>query len=198
MNWLDAVLILLLAFSVWRSFAKGLTREVIGLLAVVVGIFLGTWLYSSVGEWIEPHVHSRATANFCGFLLVLIGVMLAGSFAGWILSKLLRVTGLSFFDRLLGAGFGVLRGVLMAAALVLGILAFAPGAKAGTPPEAVAGSRLAPLVIGCARLFVAAAPREMKDGFRKSYEQVKSRWEDTLNRGIQKKLKDKATHEREI
>jgi membrane protein required for colicin V production len=197
-NWLDAVLILVLAFSIWRSAAKGLTREVIGLVAVVAGIFLGTWLYSTAGGWIEPHVSSRAVANFCGFLLVFFGVMLLGSLVGVILSRLLRVTGLSFFDRLLGVAFGVIRGVLVAAGLVMAILAFAPGAKAGTLPESVAGSRLAPFVIGAARVFVAAAPREMKDGFRKSYEQVKAHWEDTVKKGIQKVPKEKAEHERDI
>jgi membrane protein required for colicin V production len=197
-NWLDAVLILVLAFSIWRSAAKGLTREVIGLVAVVAGIFLGTWLYSTAGGWIEPHVSSRAVANFCGFLLVFFGVMLLGSLVGVILSRLLRVTGLSFFDRLLGVAFGVIRGVLVAAGLVMAILAFAPGAKAGTLPESVAGSRLAPYVIGAARVFVAAAPREMKDGFRKSYEQVKAHWEDTVKKGIQKVPKEKAEHERDI
>ena len=198
MNWLDAVLILVLAFSIWRSFAKGLTREVIGLVAVVAGIFLGTWLYSTTGAWIEPHVSSRAVANFCGFLVVFFGIMLLGSLVGVILSRLLRVTGLSFFDRLLGAAFGVIRGVLVAAGLVMAILAFAPGAKAGTPPESVANSRLAPYVIGAARVFVAAAPREMKDGFRKSYAQVKSRWEESLKKGIQKVPKEKTEHERDI
>lgn len=198
MNWLDAVLILLIAFSIWRSFAKGLTREVIGLLSVVVGIFAGTWLYSTAGAYIEPHVSSRSTANFCGFVVVFVGVMLLGSLIGFILSKLLKVTGLSFFDRLLGAAFGILRGVLMAAALVMALLAFAPGAKANTPPESVAHSRLAPLVIGAARIFVAAAPREMKDGFRRSYDQVKSYWEDALKKGIQKVPEEKAKHERRI
>jgi membrane protein required for colicin V production len=124
--------------------------------------------------------------------------MLLGSLVGVILSRLLRVTGLSFFDRLLGVAFGVIRGVLVAAGLVMAILAFAPGAKAGTLPESVAGSRLAPYVIGAARVFVAAAPREMKDGFRKSYEQVKAHWEDTVKKGIQKVPKEKAEHERDI
>jgi membrane protein required for colicin V production len=197
-NWLDAVLILLIAFSIWRSFAKGLTREVIGLLSVVVGIFAGTWLYSTAGAYIEPHVSSRSTANFCGFVVVFVGVMLLGSLIGFILSKLLKVTGLSFFDRVLGAAFGILRGVLMAAALVMALLAFAPGAKANTPPESVAHSRLAPLVIGAARIFVAAAPREMKDGFRRSYDQVKSYWEDALKKGIPKVPEEKAKHERRI
>jgi membrane protein required for colicin V production len=197
-NWLDALLILVLAFSVWRSFAKGLTREVIGLLSVVVGIFLGTWLYGTVGSWVEPHVSSRAVANFCGFLIIFLGVIVVGHLVGAVLGKLLRVTGLSFFDRLLGAAFGVIRGVLMAAALVMAILAFAPGAKAGTPPDSVANSRLAPYVIGAARVFVAAAPHEMKSGFLTRYEQVKSQWEATLQKGIQKVPKEKAKHERDI
>ena len=107
---------------------------------------------------------------------------------------MLKVTGLSFFDRLLGAGFGVIRGLLIAAALVMAMLAFAPEAKA----DAVANSMLAPYVIGAARVFVAAAPREMKDGFRRSYEQVKNRWEETLKKGIQKVPKDKKENERSI
>jgi membrane protein required for colicin V production len=197
-NWLDAVLILLIAFSIWRSFAKGLTREVIGLLSVVVGIFAGTWLYSAAGAYIEPHVSSRNVANFCGFVLVFMGVMLLGSLIGFILSKVLKVTGLSFFDRLLGAVFGIVRGVLMASALVMALLAFAPGARANTPPDSVANSRLAPLVIGAARIFVAAAPREMKDGFHKSYDQVQSYWENALKKGIQKVPGEKAKNEREI
>jgi membrane protein required for colicin V production len=196
-NWLDAVLVLLIAFSIWRSFAKGLTREVIGLISVVLGILLGAWFYSTAAAMVEPHVSSRGIANFCGFLMVFLGVMLAGSLVGWVLSKLLRATGLSFFDRLLGAGFGILRGLLIGAALVMAILAFAPWAKADTAPQAVANSRLAPYVIGAARLFVAAAPREMKDGFRKSYEQVKSGWEDTL-KGLHKAPKEKKQNEGSI
>jgi membrane protein required for colicin V production len=195
-NWLDAVLILLIAFSIWRSFAKGLTREVIGLLSVVVGIFAGTWLYSTVAGYIEPHVSSRAMASFCGFVVVFLGVMLLGSMVGFALSKMLRVTGLSFFDRLLGAAFGIVRGVLMASALVMALLAFAPGARANTPPESITRSRLAPFVIGAARIFIAAAPREMKDGFRRSYGQVKSYWDDTLKKGIHEVPQEKAKNER--
>ena len=198
MNWLDAVLILLMAYSVWRSFAKGLTREVVGLLSVVVGIFAGTWLYGTTAVWFEPYVSSHAMASFCGFLAVFLGVMLLGSLISFMISKALRVTGLSFFDRLLGAGFGILRGVLMASALVMALLAFAPGAKANTPPESVANSRLAPWVVGAARIFAAAAPHELKDGFKRSYEQVESYWENTLKKGIHSLPREKGKNERQI
>ena len=77
-------------------------------------------------------------------------------------------------------------------------MAFAPGARANTPPDSVAHSRLAPLVVGAARVFVAAAPREMKDGFRRSYEQVKSYWDNTLKKGIHSLPDEKGRNERQI
>jgi membrane protein required for colicin V production len=164
----------------------------------VVGIFAGTWLYSTVAGYIQPYVSSRAMAGFCGFVVVFLGVMLIGSMVGFGVSKMLRVTGLSFFDQLLGAAFGIVRGVLMASALVMALLAFAPGARANTPPESVTRSRLAPFVIGAARIFIAAAPREMKDGFRRSYGQVRSYWDDALQKGVHKVPEEKAKNERQI
>ncbi len=194
MNWLDLLLGILIAFSIWRSFAKGLTREVIGLVSVVAGILLAAWFYSAAAALIEPHVSSHNVANLLGFLIVFAGVMMLGSLVAWIIGKLLKITGLSLFDRLLGAVFGAIRGLLISAALVMAMLAFAPAAKA----KGVANSRLAPYVIGAARMFVAAAPREMKDGFRRSYAEVKKDWEETLQKGIPKAPKEKTEHERSI
>ena len=93
----------------------------------------------------------------------------------------MKVAGLSFVDRLLGAGFGVVRGLLISIALVLALLAFTPGKS---PPNAVVHSRVAPYVIDAARVCAAVAPHELKDGFRKSYEQVKTIWGNALKKGI--------------
>jgi hypothetical protein len=39
-------------------------------------------------------------------------------------------------------------------------------------------------VIDAARVCAAVAPHELKDGFRKSYEQVKTIWGNALKKGI--------------
>jgi len=88
---------------------------------------------------------------------------------------------LSFVDRMLGACFGLVRGLLISIAIVLALLAFAP---VKSPPDAVVRSKVAPYVIDAARVCAAIAPHEMKDGFRKSYEQVKTIWGDALKKGI--------------
>jgi membrane protein required for colicin V production len=181
MNWLDVVLLIALAASVISSFRKGLTREVIGLVSVLLALVLGAWLYGSAGSFLLPYVSSRWVANFVGFMIMFGGVMLAGAVVSFTAGKMLKFTGLSVFDHMLGAGFGVVRGVLISTALVMAIMAFSPD---GDPPSSVVRSRLAPYVVDTARVFAAMAPRELKDGFRRTYSQVKGVWANAVNRGL--------------
>jgi len=184
MNWLDVVLLLILAVSVAMSFRKGLSREVIGLASVVLAIVLGIWFYGAAGAWLIPYLSSRGLANFAGFLLVFCGVMLVGHLVSYIVGRFLKVTGLSIFDHLLGAVFGAVRGILISVALIMAIMAFSQGDK---PPSSVVNSRTAPYVVDAARAFAALAPHELKEGFRKTYDQVKTAWGKALEEGIRKK-----------
>jgi len=173
MNWLDIVVLLIVAASVFTSFRKGLSREIIGLASVVLALLLGVWFYGTAAGFIGQYLSSRAAANLGGFLLVFVGVLLLGHLASYIVGKFLRVTGLSMVDHLLGAAFGAARGALVAVGLVMAVMAFG---DTNHPPAAVVNSRLAPYVAGTAQLFVDVAPHELKEGFRKTYAEVKSAW----------------------
>jgi membrane protein required for colicin V production len=182
MNWLDIVLLLIVAASVFASFRKGFSREIIGLISVILAILLGTWFYGIPAAWLQPYLSSRGLANFAGFFLVFCAVLALGAVVSFVVGRFVKVTGLSIFDHALGAGFGLVRGVLIAVALVMGIMAFSPNER---PPDAVVRSRVAPYVAGAARAFAAMAPHELKEGFQKTYGQVKSAWERALQDGKQ-------------
>jgi membrane protein required for colicin V production len=196
MNWLDIVLLIVLLGSIVTSFSTGLTREVVGLVSLIAALVLAIWFYGTAGSVLLPYVSSPGIAHFCGFLIVFCGVLILGSLVGYVLGRLMKVAGLSFVDRLLGAGFGIVRGLLISVALVLALLAFTPGKS---PPSAVVDSRVAPYVVDAARVFAAMAPHELKEGFRNGYGQVKSIWGNALKKGI-RELPDsgKAGHERKI
>lgn len=181
MNWLDIVLLIIMTLSVISSLRRGFSRETVGLLATIVAFLAGIWLYDRVGSLLLPYVSSRGVANFCGFAVVVTGVLILGALLGHLLSRLLAQIGLSWFDRLLGGVFGFLRGVLLSTALIMAILAFSPGAAA---PSSVVESRLAPYVTDTARMFASLAPRELKDGFRRHYEQVQQIWEQGLSKSF--------------
>jgi membrane protein required for colicin V production len=177
MNWLDVILLLIIGASVIGSFRKGLSRQVIHLVSVVAGIVLGAWFYGRVAEYLEPHLSTPMAAKLGGFLIVFCAVLLVGALVSWTVGKFLRVTGLSIVDHLLGAVFGLLRGVLVAVALIMGVMAFS---KDGVPPRSIEESRVAPYVSQAARVFAAMAPHELKEGFHKSYDQAKVVWDRTL------------------
>jgi membrane protein required for colicin V production len=178
MNWLDVILLLILAVSVFTSFRKGFSREVISLVAVVLALVLGIWFYGTAGAYLVPYLSSRSAANFGGFLLVFCGVLLIGGLVSFIVGKFLKVTGLSIFDHALGAGFGAIRGIVISIALIMAIIAFSPG---GQTPGSVVRSRIAPYVTGAASALAAVAPYELKQGFHETYAHVKETWHSALS-----------------
>lgn len=177
MNWLDVVLALVLLISMAMSFRRGFTREIISLASSVFAFVLGMWFYGLAGSFIEPYVGSHRGANLIGFCLVVAGVLILGGLAGWIVSRFLKTIGLSFVDRLLGAAFGLVRGLLVTTALLTAFIAFGPHVDSGVASSAVIHSQIAPYLLEASRYGVAIAPMDLKQRFRKYYTQVKEEWQ---------------------
>jgi membrane protein required for colicin V production len=175
-NWLDVLLGLILAGSIVGGFMQGFARVGVGLAMTVVAVLFSVWTYGVAGGIFGEYLKSRTLANLLGFLLTFILVMAAGSLVGWLLAKIFKWTGLGWLDRTLGALFGVLRGLVIAIALVMAIMAFAPE----PPPQAITGSRLAPYVLGAADVIAFISPREVRDGFNKSYETLRKLWNEAV------------------
>lgn len=171
-NWLDVVLVIVLAFSTIRSLRKGFSREVIGLAASLFALILGMWFYGLAGSLVSPYVDSVRVANLIGFILVVVAVLLFGAFLSWIVNRFLRTIGLSFVDRLLGAAFGFIRGLVILIALLTAFMAFGPHVGTDKTPSAMVNSRLAPYVLEASQVAVAIAPMDLKQSFRKYYTKV--------------------------
>ena len=164
------------------SLRKGFSREVISLTASFFALLLGMWFYGTAGALVQPYVDSPRVANLLGFILVVAAVLIVGSLLAWIVGRFLRTVGLSFFDRLLGAVFGLARGFLLAMALLTAFMAFGPHAGSDDAPAAVVHSKIAPYVLEASRVAVAIAPMDLKQSFRKYYARVKSTWQQTAGK----------------
>ena len=172
MNWIDLLLLVVLACSVLAGFAAGFARVGVGFAAMIVGLFCGFWFYGVVGAYFFDYVSSRAISNLIGFFVIFAGVLILGAIVGRILAKFFKWVGLSWLDRLLGGAFGLVRGFVIAAGIVTVLLAFAPS----PPPRSVVDSKLLPYVINVSELFAALTPHEIKDAFYATKERVKSAW----------------------
>ncbi|HYL39324.1 MAG TPA: CvpA family protein [Bryobacteraceae bacterium] len=172
MNWVDISLLLVLGLSILSGLRAGFARVGIGFISVLVGMFFGFWSYGIVAAYVRSYVSSRHLANLTGFLIIFLGVVLLGAVLGSLIAKLFKWAGLSWFDRLLGGLFGVVRGFIIAAALVTVWLAFWPPPL----PHAVTESRLLPYVIDVSDVLAAATPHEIKDAFHDAKEKVQKAW----------------------
>ena len=173
MNWLDIIIAILVLTSVISSVRRGLTRELVSLAALIFGILFGLWWYPEVGRHIEPLAATKGIAGFVAFFLILVAFLVCGWLVSKILQALIKAGGLGWADRLLGAAFGLVRGVLASAALVLAMVAFLHGP--GTT-QSVARSKLAPAVLYAARALAAVAPRSLKDAFDQGFQRVREAW----------------------
>jgi len=177
LNWLDITLIVILGVSVADGVVRGFARSGIGLAAAIAGIILGVWFYGVVAYFFLPYVSSEGIANIIGFLIIFFGCIVVGALLGKLLAMLFKWAGLTWLDRMLGALFGLLRGGAVAIAVVLAILAFAPN----RPPASVVNSRYSAYLVDAARFCAAMAPRELKDGFDESYDQVRQLWREATS-----------------
>ena len=175
MNWLDYVLTALLGFSALRSFMRGFTREIIGLCASVAALILGMLFYARAGALLKPWITSDRGAHFAGFLLIVAGVLMIGAVIGSIVRRFVKAIGLSFFDRVLGGLFGLIRGALIAIALLTAWMAFGPRSDPKTAPDAVLHSQIAPYLMTVSNIVVSVAPGELKRSFQQVYDEARTK-----------------------
>src|SRR5205823_2326284 len=118
MTLFDAVVIFVIALSTLLAFVRGVVRELIALIAWVVGIVAALAFTPVVGAWIPEFGHP-VLRYLIAFAVILICALLAGSLIAHPLASAIRAAGLGFVDRFLGSIFGLARGLLLVLAFVL-------------------------------------------------------------------------------
>lgn len=111
-----AILVISLVVGAWR----GLVYEVLSLLNWIAAFVLAQWFAPEVGLWLPIAGASEVVRYGAGFVLVFVAALFAGGLIAFVVRKLVAAIGLRPVDRVLGAAFGLARGVVVV--LVVGVL----------------------------------------------------------------------------
>jgi len=118
MNWADWVLLAALVISILIGVLRGFTREVLGLASWIVAIVAALLLAPHTVSYLEPHIATPSIRIAASYAVVFFGALVLGAVVTSIVSMLVRKSPLSGVDRMVGGGFGLVRGVLVAVMLV--------------------------------------------------------------------------------
>jgi membrane protein required for colicin V production len=113
MAWIDYLIIAVLILSAGLGFWRGLVKEALALATWLAAVWLAwrfAWIVEGLlGAWQAPtEVQLWASRG-----LVFVIVLIAGAVVAWLMKNLMKHSGLSGTDRLLGTVFGAARGVVL-------------------------------------------------------------------------------------
>lgn len=128
---IDIALLAILGLSAVVGIWRGLVSEVMALAVWIAAFWLALAAGPSVADMYATWVDSPMACWLLGYASVFLAALIVGGLLNWLLARLVKSTGLSGTDRLLGLGFGLARGAAIACLLVL-LAGFTP-----MPQEAV-------------------------------------------------------------
>jgi membrane protein required for colicin V production len=121
MNWLDIIIIVLLAISTLMGLRVGIIKAVLSLAGVIIGVILAGRFYPALAQQLT-FISQENLARIAAFAIILIGIMVVAGILALVLKWLASAVLLGWVNRLGGAIFGLVLGAIVCSAL-LAILA---------------------------------------------------------------------------
>ncbi|HEX4783987.1 MAG TPA: CvpA family protein [Candidatus Sulfotelmatobacter sp.] len=155
-DWIICALVLV---NVITAAMQGFFSEALSMAGLIAGYIVAAWQYRRLAEWFERFFKNEWLAEILGFLIIFFAILLLFGLAARIARWVMKETGLSGFDRFLGAILGLLKGGLMVAVILMGMTAFEPTSKL------LQNSQLAPYFLVMGRAAIWIAPSELRARF---------------------------------
>jgi membrane protein required for colicin V production len=156
MTALDIIVLVLVGGGLVFGWLKGFVGEVLSLAAWIVAIVFLKLFHAPVAHALQGAVGTSAGAAMLAFVLVFGLVFLAGKLIARRVGAGVRRSFIGPVDRLLGAGFGALKGLIAATLLYLAanLVYDTIYGHAAERPEWMAQSRTYPLLYASGRAMV--------------------------------------------
>ncbi|KHK91491.1 CvpA family protein [Novosphingobium malaysiense] len=147
MTGFDIAVLLFVGLGAITGFIRGFVQEILALAAWIFAIFAIRMLHTPVTAWLETHLANESGSAILAFaLLLLVPYAAVKVIAGWA-GKKSRASVLGPIDRVLGLGFGAVKGVVIVVmAFSILVLGYDTVWGIGGRPDWITQSRTYPFV----------------------------------------------------
>lgn len=119
MIWIDWLILLVILLSAVISVVRGFFKEAISLTGWIIAIWLGLAFSGEIAALLERIISVPSVRIIVAFSMVLVFVLVLTALASHFVSLVVKKTGLTGTDRVLGVVFGVARGAVIVGIMVL-------------------------------------------------------------------------------
>ncbi|MGB5474828.1 MAG: CvpA family protein [Gammaproteobacteria bacterium] len=117
--WIDIVILALVVLSAILSLFRGFVKEALALATWLIALWVAMSFYEPFATWLSQWITLASAQKITAFALLFVCVLLLGAVVNYLASKLVSRTGLTSTDKMLGIVFGIARGGVIVAILVL-------------------------------------------------------------------------------
>ncbi len=119
MHWADIAVFFIIGLSVLIGLFRGFVKEAVSLATWIAAVAVAILFSSRAAGYLPVAVESQTARVIIAFAALFVLTLIAGAIINFLIGQLVDKSGLSGTDRLLGIVFGVVRGSLIVAILVL-------------------------------------------------------------------------------
>jgi len=174
MNLFDILIITILLYCLIRGVFRGLLKEMSSLVGVLGGFYAAYSYYGEVGKYLKKWITDPNYINIISFFLVFISVFIIISVLGIIIKYILKIVFLGWVDRIFGAVFGILKGILIGSVLLIVITAFHSGSA-----NIITTSKTAPYLHVISGKMIKVTPKEIKHEYQVKIKEIEKVWVKT-------------------
>lgn len=115
----DYAALAIVGLSIMLSVMRGLTQEILALCAWFLAFLCAMQFAGQVAAWMPKSLPTETLKYLGAFITLFFTVWLISAILRITFNQFIKTTGFKPIDRVLGAGFGVIRGFLLMLTLVL-------------------------------------------------------------------------------
>lgn len=160
MNLLDIILIIILGYCLIRGIFRGLIKELASIVGVVGGLYAAYTYYPLLAKALSHWITNSDYSNILGCLLIFTVVYIIISVIGVMIKYFMNIIYLGWTDRICGAFFGAIKGILIAAVLIMILTTFLPSNS-----SILKDSMVARPIMAVSATMAKVASKEMKAMF---------------------------------
>jgi len=119
MVWVDYAIIIIITLSALISVLRGFVKEALSLAAWVLAFWVAFTFHQNLATVLADYIATPSLRQISAFALLFVVTLIIAAVVNNLVSQIVKKTGLTGTDRMLGVVFGIARGTVIVAILVL-------------------------------------------------------------------------------